>query len=189
MTKKPKNDDNLEDQELKQKVEETLEDAQETVVQADCKKCAEYMAGWKRAVADYENLKRQAEEDKIHFAKYAHESMLQELLPAIDQFETALAHLPDTSNLPEPEKKQIDSWIKGIKAVNTLWQQMFDEIGLEKIATDCEFDPNSHNAVSQESNPEYPDGTILKVIQNGYKLKDNVLRPTKVIVNSLNSES
>lgn len=160
------------------------DDRMEDVVEpADCTKCPEYLAGWKRAVADYENLKRQSEEDRIHFAKYAHESMLQELLPAIDQFETALAHLPDTSNLPEPEKKQIDNWITGIKAVNSLWQQMFDEIGLTKIPTDAEFDPELHNAVSQESDQDQPDGAILKVIQAGYKLKDNVLRPAKVVVN------
>ncbi|MBD3281578.1 nucleotide exchange factor GrpE [Candidatus Uhrbacteria bacterium] len=156
---------------------------QEDVMQADCNNCAEYLAGWKRAVADYENLKRQTAEDKVNFAKYAHQNILQELLPAIDQFETALAHLPDTSNVAEPQKKQIDNWITGIKAVNSLWQQMFDEIGLSKIPTEGEFDPELHSAVSQESDPDQPDGKILKVIQDGYKLKDDVLRPAKVVVN------
>lgn len=188
MNKNPKDDEKIEDQEVEQ-VDECLEESPDSVVQADCDKCAEYMAGWKRAVADYENLKRQTAEDKVHFAKYAHVSMLQDLLPAIDHFETALAHLPDTSEIAEPQKKQIDNWIVGIKAVGMLWQQMFDEIGLTKISTDCGFDPKLHSAVSQESDPEKPDGAILKVIQSGYMLKDTVLRPAKVVVNSLKSES
>jgi len=156
----------------------------EEVTAKDCK-CEEYMAGWKRAVADYENLKRQSDEDKQNFSRYAHEKMLNDLLPAIDQFETALVHLPDTNEVPEPQKKQIDNWLIGIKAVGTLWQQMFDEIGLVKINTDGEFNPELHSAVSQESDPEQPEGAILKVIQNGYMLKDTVLRPAKVVVNSL----
>jgi molecular chaperone GrpE len=160
---------------------------QEVVEPADCVKCPEYMAGWKRAVADYENLKRQSEEDKKNFSRYAHEKMLNDLLPAIDQFETALQHLPDTSEIPEPQKKQIDNWLIGIKAVGTLWQQMFDEIGLVKISTEGEFDPTLHSAVSQESDPDQVEGAILKVIQNGYMLKDEVLRPAKVTVNKLNN--
>ncbi len=114
--------------------EEIIEqDLLEEVEVADCEKCPEYLAGWKRAVADYENLKKQSADDKQHFARYAHEKMLNDLLPAIDHFETALMHIPDTSDIPEPQKKQIDNWITGIKAVNTLWQQMFDEIGLTQI--------------------------------------------------------
>ncbi len=183
MNKNPKDEEKIEDQEVEQ-VDECLEESPDSVVQADCGKCADYMAGWKRAVADYENLKRQTAEDRVHFAKYAHESMLQDLLPAIDQFEMALNHIPDISDIPEPQKKQIENWITGIKAVNSLWQQMFDEIGLAKISTEGDFDPNLHSAVSQESDPDKPEGAILKVVQSGYKLKDQVLRPAKVIVNS-----
>jgi molecular chaperone GrpE len=174
----------------KKEEDEIIEqESQEIVEPADCEKCPEYMAGWKRAVADYENLKRQSDEDKQHFSSYAHEKMLNDLLPAIDHFETALKHLPDTKDIPEPQKKQIDNWLVGIKAVGTLWQQMFDEIGLVEISTEGNFDPALHNAVSQESDPDQPEGAILKVIQNGYKLKDTVLRPAKVVVNSKKTNS
>jgi len=168
----------------KPKVEEEIAE-QETIEVADCAKCPEYLAGWKRAVADYENLKKQTAEDKKNFSRYAQEQMLLDILPAIDQFETALNHIPDTKEIPEPQKKQIDNWLVGIKAVNSLWEQMFQNIGLVKIPTDGEFDPNLHSAVSQESDPEKPEGTILKTIQSGYTLKDSVLRPAKVVVNKI----
>jgi molecular chaperone GrpE len=167
----------------KPKKENPDQTKEEIVQESECPKCAEYLAGWKRAVADYENLKRQTAEDKMHFAEYAHEQLLNDLLPAVDQFETALKFLPNISELPDPQKQQIENWLVGIKAVRQLWEQSFNEIGLTKIPIDCEFDPNLHTAISQESDPEQPDGAILKVIQIGYKLKDNVLRPAKVVVN------
>ncbi|MDF1496935.1 MAG: nucleotide exchange factor GrpE [Patescibacteria group bacterium] len=199
---KDKNSNKDEEQNLNEKVDETLEEAveamedqhqdevaeHEMVEVADCAKCPEYLAGWKRAVADYENLKRQTAEDKINFSRYAHEQMLLDILPAIDQFETALNHIPDTAEIPELQKKQIDNWLIGIKAVNSLWEQMFQNIGLVKINTDGEFDPNLHNAVSQESDPDKPKGAILKTIQSGWMLKDTVLRPAKVVVNKINYE-
>jgi molecular chaperone GrpE len=172
----------------KPKIEEEIAE-QETIEAADCAKCPEYLAGWKRAVADYDNLKRQTAEDKTNFSRYARKQMLMDILPAIDQFETALNHIPDTAVIPEQQKKQIDNWLIGIKAVNTLWEQMFQNIGLAKIPTDGNFDPNLHNAVSQESDPEKPEGAILKTIQSGWMLKDSVLRPAKVVVNSIKSQT
>ncbi len=160
--------------------------AKEEIAQdSNCSKCSEYLAGWKRAMADYENLKKQTQEDRKNFSNYAHEQLLSDLLPVIDQFETALKFLPDINNLPEPHKQQIENWLVGIKAVNQLWEQLFNEIGLTKISTDCEFDPNLHTAMSQESDPEKPEGSILRTIQTGYKFKNKVLRPAKVIVNSI----
>ncbi len=169
----------------KPKKENPDQPKEEIVPEADCPKCAEYIAGWKRAIADYENLKKQTAEDKKNFTEYAHEQLLNDLLPAVDQFETALKFLPDISQLPDPHKKQIENWLVGIKAVNQLWEQSFNEIGLIKIPTDCEFDPNLHTAISQESDPEQPDGAILRTVQTGYKLKTKVLRPAKVVVNSI----
>ena len=147
--------------------------------------CQEYLEGWRRAQADYQNLQRQFEQSKKEYIDYANENLLTELLPAIEQFELALAYLPDLSNLPPEEKEKLDKWFVGIKAVKQMWEQTFDNIGLTTIDTSKTFNPQEHNAVSKESDSTKPKDAILKVVQVGWKFKDKVLRPAKVVVNSL----
>ncbi|MFZ6015148.1 MAG: nucleotide exchange factor GrpE [Patescibacteria group bacterium] len=170
----------------KNKDQENNNIADQSPEPADCAKCAEYLAGWKRAMADYENLQREFKEKQQNFSKYAHEQMLMELLPAIDQFESALEHMPDLSKVPEAERKQLENWFIGIKAVNHLWEEMFNNIGLERVDTAGTFDPLIHNAVGKEEDPNQPQDQILKTVQTGWKLKGTILRPAKVIVNSIN---
>jgi len=150
-------------------------------------KCDEYLNGWKRAQADYANLKKEYEKARFEIVANANEQLLYELLPAVDQFETALQHLPDVSNLPDDEKKKMQNWFIGIKAVKQLWEQTFKDIGLENVETDGEFDPAKHEAVGQEEDSEKPDHSILRVTQNGWKLKGKLLRPAKVIINSIDN--
>jgi molecular chaperone GrpE len=145
-------------------------------------KCDEYLAGWKRAQADYQNLKKDGEREKAEFAKYANERLLSDLLPALDQFAFALRHIPDTSGLPEDEKKKWDNWLQGIKAVQTLWEQAAKAQGLERIKTDSVFDPIKHEAVGEEEAESKESGSIIRVMQDGWMLHGKVLRPSKVIV-------
>ncbi|MDD2785657.1 MAG: nucleotide exchange factor GrpE [Patescibacteria group bacterium] len=153
----------------------------------ECQNCGEYLAGWKRAQADYANLKREFEQTKKDIASYANENLLYELLPAVDQFEIALQHLPNVDGLPSDQKKQMQNWLTGIVAVKQMWVQTFKLIGLENVNTDGEFDPSKHEAVSNEEDDEKPPNTILKVIQQGWMLNGKVLRPAKVVVNSINN--
>ncbi|MFA6099660.1 MAG: nucleotide exchange factor GrpE [Patescibacteria group bacterium] len=151
----------------------------------ECQKCDEYLAGWKRAQADYANLKKEYEKARSEIAVNANENLLYELLPAIDHFEIALQHLPDISSLPDGEKTKIQSWLTGITAVKQLWEQTFKEIGLENVEVDGEFDPSKHEAVGSEEDSSKSDHAILRVIQQGWKYNAKVLRPAKVIVNSI----
>jgi molecular chaperone GrpE len=153
-----------------------------------CESCEEYLNGWKRAQADYANLKKEYEKARFSIATDANEQLLDQLLPAIDQFETALQHLPDISGLPDDEKKKIQNWLTGITAVKQMWEQTFKEIGLENVEVDGQFDPAKHEAVGQDEAADKPDHSILKVIQNGWKLKGRILRPAKVIINSINND-
>ncbi|MCC6563429.1 nucleotide exchange factor GrpE [Candidatus Uhrbacteria bacterium] len=143
-------------------------------------KCHEYLEGWKRAQADYQNLKKESEREKAEFAKYANERLLSDLLPALDQFGLALRFIPDTSSLPETEKKKWENWLLGIKAVNTLWEQAATVAGLERIKTEGAFDPTKHEAVGEEEGEE--SGTIIRSTQDGWMLNGKVLRPSKVII-------
>lgn len=149
-------------------------------------RCDEYLAGWKRAQADYANLKRDVEKEKMEYSKYANERLLESLLPAIDQYETAMNFAPDLSHLPQEDQKRIGNWITGLKAVRNLWENAFKEIGLEKIQTAGAFDPLLHEAVGEEIS-EKPEQEIVKIVQDGWRLNGRLLRPAKVILSKTSS--
>ncbi len=144
--------------------------------------CEEYLAGWKRAQADYANLKKEMENERRDFAKYANERLLVRLLPAIDQYETALQFIPNIDDVSPEVKKKIDIWFIGIRAVKNMWESAFAEIGLEKISTSEAFDPAVHEAVSVEEMEGKNSGDIIRVTQSGWKLSGKVLRPALVIL-------
>jgi molecular chaperone GrpE len=144
--------------------------------------CEEYLSGWKRAQADYANLKKETEREKQEFAKYANERLLSELLPAIDQYETALLYTPDLSSLPEEDQKRLKNWIIGLHAVRSLWESAFMEIGLAKVSVTGAFDPNLHDVVGEEVSETISPGEIIRAMQNGWMLNGKLLRPAKVIV-------
>ncbi len=145
---------------------------------ACCGKCDEYLAGWKRAQADYQNLKKETEREKAEFAKYANERLLHELLPAIDQFGIAMQHVP--SNDAEP--KTWLNWAQGVRAIQSLWEQMAKAVGLERIPAQGSFDPLLHDAVGEEEKEGQEPGTIVRVATDGWRLHGKVLRPAKVII-------
>lgn len=160
--------------------EEVLRQAQDDG--EECGKCAEYLAGWKRAQADYANLKRETDKEKTEFAMYANERLLERLLPAIDQFETALSFTPDLTNLPEEDKKKLANWITGLQAVRGSWETVFKDIGLEKVPTEGTFDPLIHEAVAHEASDTVEEGNIVRAMQSGWRLNGKLLRPARVSV-------
>lgn len=151
-------------------------------VKTNCSNCEEYMAGWKRAQADYQNLKREVDRERSEMSKYANERLLSDILPAIDQFGIALRFLPNTANLPEGERKVWENWLVGIKAVQSLWDQVAKDVGLERIPVDGAFDPSLHDAAGEEEAEGKASGSIVKVMQDGWRLHGKVLRPARVIV-------
>ena len=147
-----------------------------------CPSCEEYLAGWKRAQADYQNLKREVERERGEMTKYANERLLSDLLPAIDQFGIALRFTPDSSSLPEDQRKIWENWLVGIRAVQNLWDRVATDVGLERILVDGAFDPALHDAAGEEEAEGKATGSILKVLQDGWRYHGKVLRPARVIV-------
>ncbi len=147
-----------------------------------CAKCEDYLAGWKRAQADYQNLKKASEQERAEFAKYANERLIHELLPAIDQFALALQFIPATDDLPEDQRKKWENWLLGIKAVQAHWERVTASVGLERIGAQGMFDPALHDAVGEEAAEGSAPGTILRITQDGWKLHGKVLRHAKVII-------
>ncbi len=165
-------------------VTDSLDETAETPVSivSPCPACDEYMAGWKRAQADYQNLQRDTARERGEMHKYANERLLSQLLPALDQFAVALSFTPDVSTLPDEQRKVWENWLIGLRAVQSLWDQTTSGIGLERVATDGAFDPLLHDAAGEEDSQDKPTGSILKVLQDGWCLHGKVLRPARVIV-------
>jgi len=141
-------------------------------------KCNEYLDGWKRAQADYQNLKKESDREKAEFAKYANERLLSDLLPALDQFSLAMQFIPSA----DADQKAWNNWLVGIRAVQSLWEQAAKQQGLERINTDGSFDPAKHEAVGEEEAEGKEPNSIIKVMQDGWMLNGKVLRPSKVII-------
>ncbi len=158
--------------------------AEELEQKTHCVKCEEYLAGWKRAQADYANLKKTTEREKKEFAKFANEDLLSALLPAIDQYEMALSFTPDLNNIPDEEREKLKNWIIGLQAVRLAWEAAFKEIGLERIPTDCAFDPLIHEAIGEEKSAKNPSGQIVRTMQSGWRLNEKLLRPAKVVIST-----
>jgi molecular chaperone GrpE len=151
-------------------------------IEALKKESEEYLAGWKRAQADYQNLKKDSERAAAEYAKFANERLLSDLLPAIDQFNLALAFIPDTSTLSPDEKKKWDNWLVGVNAVKSLWDQAAQNTGLSRISVDGTFDPMLHDAAGTEAVEGKEPGSIVRVVQDGWSLHGKVLRPARVII-------
>ncbi|CAA3914919.1 Heat shock protein GrpE [Staphylococcus aureus] len=102
--------------------------------------------------------------------------MLTDILPAIDNIERALQI--------EGDDETFKSLQKGVQMVHESLINALKDNGLEVIKTEGEaFDPNIHQAVVQDDNPDFESGEITQELQKGYKLKDRVLRPSMVKVN------
>jgi molecular chaperone GrpE len=120
----------------------------------------------KKVQADFENSQKRAEKEKKDYIEYSCQNIIIELLPILDSFDLAL--------------KNTDS--KDIKALyDQLWNLLSSK-GLEKIkALDEKFDPFLHEALLQEASDK-PEGTVIEELQAGYKLKEIIIRHTKVKV-------
>ncbi|MGB9724173.1 MAG: nucleotide exchange factor GrpE [Chloroflexia bacterium] len=140
------------------------------------KKSAEYYDQWLRSVAELRNYKKRIEQEREQMAQEAASGLVLRLLPILDDFERALAVLPD-------EKLLRFSWIEGVMLIYRRLQAVLEQSGLRAIeAVGKPFDPYIHEAVLFEEVPAEQDGLVLAELQKGYRLGDRVLRPALVKV-------
>jgi molecular chaperone GrpE len=129
-----------------------------------------------RSQAEMENLKKRTRKEKEDYLKFANESLIKEMLPALDHLGTALSH-SDNENNVHALKEGIRLTLKGLK--DTL-----SKFGLEEVKALGEpFDPCFHEAVSQMDDPKAKPGVILAELQKGYTLNARLIRPAMVVVN------
>ena len=129
-----------------------------------------------RLYAEFENYKRRIQKENQINATYKAQGVLTDILPSIDNIERALQI--------EGDDESFKSLQKGVQMVHESLLRALKDNGLEEIlAEGKEFDPNLHQAVVQDDNPDFKSGEVTQELQKGYKLKDRVLRPSMVQVN------
>src|SRR5882762_474226 len=130
-----------------------------------------------RSQADFENYKKRTAREKEEAIKYANSSLLERLLAIIDNFELGLAAAKE-----QAENSPIYS---GMVLVQKQLNDLLAENGLQPIEAEGKtFDPNLHEAIAHELSNEYPEGIVVRQARRGYRFKDRLLRPAKVVVSS-----
>ena len=132
----------------------------------------EYLDDLKRVAADFDNYRKRALRDQEALVARAHERLVKELLPVLDDLERALVAAE------EHEEARLE---EGVRLVHRELRHALAKEGLVEIETAGEFDPHVHEALLTQPSEE-GDGAILEVIQKGYRLGDRVLRPARVVV-------
>ena len=130
-----------------------------------------------RTTADFDNFKKRTAREKQDAIKYANESLLEKLVPVLDNFDMALAAAQNT------QAGGVEQLQAGIKMIHQQLKKTLLDAGLEEIdAAGKAFDPNLHEAVSQQETTNAPEGQIVQQLRKGYKLRDRLLRPAGVVV-------
>jgi molecular chaperone GrpE len=156
---------------------EELTPEQLTELQLCAAKADEYKDNWLRTAADFENFKKRAARERAEVAQFASASLLQKLIPILDNFEMA------QTAAQTAQGDKLASLQSGIAMIQQQLKSALLETGLEEIdATDKPFDPMLHEAVSQQETTDAPEGHVLQQLRKGYKLRDRLLRPAAVIV-------
>jgi len=136
---------------------------------------------WLRAHADFENMRKRMEKDKIEFIKYANEDMICELIGIVDNFERGLKSAE--------QKKDFDLLHQGVDMILKQLHQLLEARGLKRIKSAGEkFDPYRHEALEVVPGEPSMEGKIAEELQTGYELNGRVIRPAKVRVVKNNIE-
>jgi len=132
----------------------------------------EHLNDLKRVAAEFENYRKRVARDQESLVARAHERLVKELLPVLDDLERALA---------AAEKHEEGKLEEGVRLVHRSLEEALRREGLAEIETSGRFDPHVHEALlSQPSDAE--EGSVLEVLQKGYRLGDRVIRPARVVV-------
>jgi molecular chaperone GrpE len=153
----------------------TLEEAKEKIASLE-KALEEAENRYLRLRADFDNFRRRTNLEKEAAEKYRAQSLISDLLPAIDNFERALQM--------EPSNEQTKSLLQGMEMVYRSLLEALKKEGVEPIeAVGQPFDPHLHQAVMQANEEGVESNVVVEELQKGYKLKDRVIRPSMVKVN------
>ena len=128
-----------------------------------------------RTLAEYENFRKRSEKEKTQMYELGGKSIIEHLLPIVDNFERALEHIS--------EEQKEDPFVKGIEGIYKQFQKMFADCDIRPIeAVGQKFDPALHNAVMTEEDGDAEEDTVTADLQKGYTYRGNVVRHSMVKV-------
>ena len=141
----------------------------------------EYLDGWQRAKADFINARKQDEEGRKDFLKFANEALIGDLIPVLDSFDMAMANKTAWESAPK-------EWRMGVEYIYQQLLSVLSQRGLEQFDPKGKaFDPAHHEAVDTiETTEQSDDGKVLDVLQKGYSLNGKPIRGAKVKVGKFN---
>lgn len=129
----------------------------------------------KRQMAEFDNFRKRTEKEKTQMYEIGAKSIIEKVLPVVDNFERGLAAVP--------EENKEDPFVEGMNKIYKQLMTMLEEAEVKPIeAVGKEFDPNLHNAVMQTESEEYESGVIAQELQKGYTYRDSVVRHSMVAV-------
>jgi len=126
-----------------------------------------------RVQADFENYRKRAAREQERLVAHAHERLVRELLPILDDLERALE---------AAERHEEAQLVEGVKLVEKSLRNALRKEGVAEIETDGAFDPHVHEALLTKPSHDAESGSVLEVVQRGYRVGDRVVRPARVIV-------
>ncbi|MCX7830743.1 MAG: nucleotide exchange factor GrpE [Acidobacteria bacterium] len=128
-----------------------------------------------RLRADFENYKRRTAKDWGEREKRAQMEILRQILPFLDNLERAFSNVPENTDI---------NWLQGVEISIKDFQSLLKQIGLEEIdKCGVPFDPSFHESLGFDSNNDFEEGAVAKIVQKGYLFKERLLRPAKVLIN------
>jgi molecular chaperone GrpE len=157
-----------------------IEESEEPELQAEIERlkteAAANLDGWQRALAEFNNYRKRNEAERSQLVFLTGVKIIEKLLPVIDDFDLALANLP--------EEAQDDGWIEGVRITRRKLVGILESEGLSPIPVrpGDAFDPVIHDAMTHEESGEFSEGQIIAEVQTGYRIGDRLLRPSRVRV-------
>ncbi len=162
----------------------------------------EYLSGWKRAIADYENLKKESQREKGDWVKFANLNLVNELLTVYNNFRQAFDHVDflEIKSADQEYQKKVLAWVKGMEQIKKQLQDFLNFQGVNEMSVKVgdKFNPEFHEAVAdygsnlneEEPATQQPEQKpimeqIVKVVSDGYTMHGKVILPARVVVGAV----
>jgi molecular chaperone GrpE len=158
--------------------EEQLEEAPVDELTLVTRERDEYLDALQRLKAEFDNYRKRVARDQQELAARAHERLVKELVPILDDLERAL------EAVAQHEEAQLE---QGVRLVHRSLGDLLAREGLTEVKTDGKFDPHTQEALLSQPSDE-AEGEVLQVLQKGYKLGDRVVRPARVVISQGSEE-
>jgi len=138
-------------------------------------KAQEYLLGWQRAQADYQNLKKSNAEEKAQLSHYVKAEVLKELFPILNNYSLACMHIPAAT--------KNEAWVQGFMHLEAQFKKFFEDLGVVKIEVlGKEFDVHTMEAVEARDSAYVESDTVIEELRPGWKLGDEIISHAQVVV-------